>query len=182
LRDLEDAIDEEMRLYRANWYSDEETPKSLRVKRTFSLGFIADGLNYYCGVAAQEKMDSMSMEESKLEAHITALHDRMGEVLKSLSLHSEEQKRCPEETNRAIRTTETRIHSLEEFLNKEQLGSEWVSGMIQTNLEANLGTATRIILLLRKMRSQAALQECRQKQIPTTNISIACMGKSNMHN
>jgi len=87
----------------------------------------------------------------------------MGEVLKSLRLHSEEQKRYQEETNKAIRTTETRIHSLEEFLNREQQGGEWVSGMIQTNLEANLGTATRIILLLRKIRSQAAFQECRQK-------------------
>lgn len=100
------------------------------------------------------------MKESKLEAHITALRDSMGEALKSLSLLSKEQKWCQEKTNRAIRTTETRIHSLEEFLNKEQLGNKWVSGVIQTNMKANLGTATKIILLLNRiMRSQAALQE-----------------------
>jgi len=96
------------------------------------------------------------MKESKLEAHITALRDGMGKALKSLSLLSEEQKWCQENTNRAIRTTETRIHSLEELLNKEQLGNKWVS---KTNMKANLGTATKNILLLRIMRSQAAPQE-----------------------
>lgn len=171
MRELEEAIDKEISLYRANEYPDWETTKKLRrEKRTLSLGFIADGLNYCCGVATQEKMDSMYMEEGKLEAHITALHDTMEDTLKMLSTRSEDQKRCQEETNQAIRMTESKIHNLEEFVNKEQLEKEWATEMVQANMEANLGMANRIILLVRKMRSQAALQECKQKQIPLALI------------
>jgi len=92
LRDLGDAIDDEMRLYWANWYSDEEPPKSLKSK-THVFTRVRSRWNYCCCVATQEKIDSMSTKESKLEAHITALRDSMGETLKSLSLLSEEQKR-----------------------------------------------------------------------------------------
>ncbi|CAG9762682.1 unnamed protein product [Ceutorhynchus assimilis] len=175
LEEIAVAIDNEITLFTNSW-----DPAHLRVmdiqrrKRALSLSFIADGLNYCCGVATQEKLDSMVMTSEELKIRMNKIGQSLEQTLGSIGQGSKKLEEVQRANNRALKITENRIKLLENYTNtiNNAVVAESIEqrNLLVAFMRSNTDTAKKIIRLTRSIKNQGVVQNCRQKQIPASII------------
>lgn len=143
-----------------------------RKRRALSLSFIADGLNWCCGVATQQKFDSMVMDTDALKTRITSLHEGLESVIHVVGDELANVKTLQETTITNLKTLENKIKKLEDYAEGNRNNIHSVLITIQkgyTDLSKNILTLTKAIKI------HDIIKTCRDHQIPPSVIAPAIL-------
>lgn len=149
--------------------------KQKKNKRAISLSFVADGLNYCCGVATQEKLDSLVMSSAALDRRISTINEGLEETISTISSQSMKMEEANKATSAALKMTESKIKHLQEYT--EKLGNtlaaqEMSQGkIVEMTANNNINIATKFIKLTRALKEHGIIQSCRHHHIPIAIVT-----------
>ena len=139
-----------------------------RSKRSLSLSFVADGLNWCCGVATQQKFDSMVMDTNEVKQRVSSLHAGLDSVVHVVSKELSDMENFQKEANINLEKLESKIKNLEYY-------TENVSGdlhIMWAALEKTYMDVSKNMLSITKaIKIQNAVETCRNQKIPTSIIA-----------
>ncbi|KAJ8935601.1 hypothetical protein NQ314_012722 [Rhamnusium bicolor] len=145
------------------------TEKSkFRFKR--SLNFLGDALNWCCGVATQQKLDSLYMQHDNLKNSMQKINNGLDHTLRIISENSEKFNELNKWTIDTFNQTEVRIKELEKFIKNAE------GAILEEENEQNLllwytlnyqfENIRKIIKLTRAIKRQDIINSCKRHQIP----------------
>lgn len=165
------AMEEELNLL-SNSLTPEDMKKQPghRTKRAWSLSFIADGLNYCCGVATQEKFDSLAMDSADIRERLSAINEGLQGTLQTISQQSDQMMEAERQTEKALQESNQQINFIANYTENlaNKLAQEEVDNnkVFVTILQSYMDMSKKFIKLTRNMKRQEVIQSCRHHHIP----------------
>lgn len=114
LEEISKALHAEVNRMLDHWDVHQLTYNSKK-KRSISLSFIADGLNWCCGVATQQKFDSMVMDVDTVRQQVSSIHDGLDSVVHIVGEELDDIKVLQETAGANLKIIEHKIKSLENY-------------------------------------------------------------------
>ncbi|XP_074034574.1 uncharacterized protein [Leptinotarsa decemlineata] len=135
-----------------------------------SLDFLGDALNWCCGVATENKLEGMILNENTLKEKMFNIKKGLTKSIRAISENSIKFKQYEKSVAMSFRTTEKHIHDLEGFIDnlKNDINSEEneQNQILNSLLNNEFQSLKNIIQVGRAIKRQGILASCRQHQIP----------------
>lgn len=141
-----------------------------------SLDFIGSGLNWCCGVATQQKFESMVMEEHTVKTEVSKLKNGLNKALKDLGESSKDFEIYQERVQEAFEATTKRLNKVQDMWTTKQnrvtedyeLALQDISAFLINNLK-------KIITIGRHLKNSQTIQSCRRQEIPSSVVPPATL-------
>lgn len=168
---LEEAYQTELQTMKQSWITEKIATTSNKKARR-ALDFIGEGLSWCCGVATQQKLNSLTMDEGAVRQKLEKVSKGLSETLKFTLENSEKFNEYQKQAAATWKETEHTIQYLEKITDDIQ------NSIIQTEqqdhfvivsiLTHQFQNMRGMIQLSRALKRQSIMNSCKHHQIPQT--------------